>query len=148
MRMVLILCTCLHKSMQIIVACTLEHVTAYIITLKRHCKAKLPGKEIAMPSMPTPSSIREDIAQLVCTGKLQLGEPCVPFSLLQCTVANGEVHEAVSSVYGQKIPLTVVLVVHHTMPTLDQNRGQKEGYYMFSATLWSSQPRDLSHILR
>jgi hypothetical protein len=52
-------------------------MSRYNPTRKRHnrpSKAKLPGNEVSMPSMPTPIAIKDDISNLIVTGKLQLGE--------------------------------------------------------------------------
>lgn len=72
---------------------------------KRPCRAKLPGNEISMPCMPTTSSIRESIAELFDSGKLRLGEPCAPFSLLKCIVKDGQINKQTTVVHGRKVPL-------------------------------------------
>ncbi len=68
------------------------HVSKYGKTKScnvRSSKAKLPGKEISIPSMPTVALLKDDIKELLDSGKLTLGEPCSPFPLVKSTVNNG-----------------------------------------------------------
>ncbi len=71
----------------------------------RSSKAKLPGKEISIPSMPTVALLKDDIKELLDSGKLTLGEPCSPFPLVKSTVNNGNLETTTSQVYGRKHPL-------------------------------------------
>ena len=59
----------------------------------RSSKAKLPGNEISVPSMPTLTLLKDDIKELLDSGKLTLGEPCSPFSL---TIINGNLESTTS----------------------------------------------------
>jgi len=47
----------------------------------RASKCKFPGKEIAIPANPTPAALQEDIRAMIDSGKLSLGEPCIPYTL-------------------------------------------------------------------
>lgn len=71
----------------------------------RRYKAKLPGKEVSVPCMPTPALIKADINSLIETGQLHLGEPCSPFTLVK---SDGVVEHKKSVVYGRKIPLSEI----------------------------------------
>ena len=42
-------------------------------SISRVSKSKLPGNEIFVPSMPTVASLKEDVSQLLETGKLSMG---------------------------------------------------------------------------
>lgn len=74
----------------------------------RTSKAKLPGNEVSIPSMPTNSAIKADISILIETGELTLGEPCTPFPIVKSKVVDGVVEKKTSLVYGRKIPLIEV----------------------------------------
>ena len=71
----------------------------------RRSKAKLPGNEISVPSMPTVCSLKEDISELLDSGKLTLGEPCCPFTIMKSHVIDGKLVSTPSQIYGRKIPL-------------------------------------------
>ncbi len=71
----------------------------------RSSKAKLPGNEISVPSMPTLNLLRDDIKVLFDSGKLTLGEPCTPFALVKSRVVDGNLESTTSQVYGRKHPL-------------------------------------------
>ena len=47
----------------------------------RASKCRFPGKEIAIPANPTPAALQEDIGAMIDSGKLSLGEPCVPYTV-------------------------------------------------------------------
>lgn len=74
----------------------------------RKSKARLPGNEVSIPTMPTTAAIRADIDNLLDTGELYLGEPCCPFPLVKSRVVDGSVQKTTSVVYGRKIPLVEV----------------------------------------
>ena len=48
----------------------------------RSVKSILPGNEVSVPSMPTVTHIKDDIAHLIDSGELCLGEPCAPYTVL------------------------------------------------------------------
>ena len=63
--------------------------------------------------MPTVGSLKEDVSQLLETGKLSMGEPCSPYTIVKSTpytkvkssVHDGKLENVTSQVYGRKIPL-------------------------------------------
>ena len=71
----------------------------------RRSKCKLPGKEISIPSMPTIATLKQDINQLLVSGKLTIGEPCSPYTVIRSIVHDGELLSTQARVYGRKIPL-------------------------------------------
>ena len=71
----------------------------------RRSKSKLPGKEISIPSMPTIATLKQDINQLLVSGKLTIGEPCSPYTVIRSSVHDGELLSMQAQVYGRKIPL-------------------------------------------
>ena len=74
-------------------------------SISRVSKSKLPGNEISVPSMPTVASLKEDVSQLLETGKLSMGEPCSPYTIVKSSVHDGKLENVTSQVYGRKIPL-------------------------------------------
>ena len=72
---------------------------------KRIYKCKFPGQEVSIPANPTPATIQEDIKVMITSGKLSLGEPCVPYTLAYLRVVDGELITTSSIVYGRKFPL-------------------------------------------
>ena len=71
----------------------------------RRSMAKLPGKEVSMPSMPSLPSLKSSINALIDSGELSLGELCCPFTLEKGKVVAGAIEKSSSMVYGRKIPL-------------------------------------------
>ena len=55
--------------------------------------------------MPTVASLKEDVSQLLETGKLSMGEPCSPYTIVKSSVHDGKLENTTSQVYGRKIPL-------------------------------------------
>ena len=55
--------------------------------------------------MPTLNLLKDDIKELLDSGKLTLGEPCTPFALVKSRVVNGNLETTTSQVYGRKHPL-------------------------------------------
>ena len=66
----------------------------------RASKSKLSGNEISVPSLPTVSSIREDIKQMVLSDEITLGEPCCPYTVTKLSVVNGEIVKTTCEIQG------------------------------------------------
>ena len=74
----------------------------------RLSKAKLPGNEISVPTIPTTAMIKADIYTLIETGELYLGEPCSPFTLVKSSIIDGVIQHKETVAYGRKIPLSEI----------------------------------------
>ena len=55
--------------------------------------------------MPTVCSLKEHISELLDSGKLTLGEPCCPFTIMKSYLIDGKLVSTPSQIYGRKIPL-------------------------------------------
>ena len=66
----------------------------------RCSKHKFPGQEVSIPANPTPAAIQENIKGMITSGKLSLGELCVPYTLAHLKVVDGELITTSSIVYG------------------------------------------------
>ena len=51
--------------------------------------------------MPTVASLKEDVSQLLETGKLSMGEPCSPYTIVKSSVRDGKIENVTSQVYGR-----------------------------------------------
>ena len=71
----------------------------------RSQRRRLPGCDISAPCLPSVSKIRAQRDALVKSGEIQLGQPCVPFTLTWWVVKNGEVEQQAIEVSGRKISL-------------------------------------------
>ena len=71
----------------------------------RSQRRRLPGCDISAPCLPSVSKIRAQRDTLVKSGEIQLGQPCVPFTLTRWVVRNGEVEQQAIEVSGRKISL-------------------------------------------
>ena len=63
------------------------------------------GSDILAPCLPSVSKIKAQRDALVKSGQIQLGQPCVPFTLTRWVVKNGEVERRDHEVSGRKISL-------------------------------------------
>lgn len=66
---------------------------------------RLTGGEISAPCLPPVSKIRAQRDALITSGEIDLGQPCVPFTLTRWIVNNGEVKQHDIEVSGRKISL-------------------------------------------
>ena len=80
-------------------------ISTHASRYSRASKAKLPGNEISMPTMPTVACIKEDIKEMLMSGKLTLGEPCAPFVLKKVSIVDGQLVSTQCEIHGRKIPL-------------------------------------------
>ena len=72
----------------------------------RRSKKRLPQREISIPTLPPPSTITSEIKQFIADGKLTLGEPCSPHTVLRTRVSNeGEVITEEVNLIGRKLSL-------------------------------------------
>ena len=73
----------------------------------RKRKLKLSG-DISMPSDDSAETIRSELKQDITDGKYLIGEPIIPKEYTKLALKDGEIQETTFSVYGRKIPLTVI----------------------------------------
>ena len=71
----------------------------------RRSKAKLPGNEISIPSLPTVHALKASINDFLEKGTLSLGEACTPYTLIKSSVVDGEITNVMQEVCGRKISL-------------------------------------------
>ena len=71
----------------------------------RSSKAKLPGNEISVPAIPTVTSLKEDVSELLESGRLTMGEPCSAYTVVKSAVHDGKLESIASQIYGRKMPL-------------------------------------------
>ena len=69
----------------------------------RSVKSKFPDNEVSVPSMLTVAQIKDDIAHLIDSGELCLGELCAPYTVVKSSVHDGQLVSVTSAVYGRKI---------------------------------------------
>ena len=55
--------------------------------------------------MPTVACIKQDISELIDSGRVCMGEPCSPYTVTKSSVNNGKLESKMYVVYGRKIPL-------------------------------------------
>lgn len=68
-------------------------------------RRRLIGGEISVGSTPTSSDVKQEWVKLVEAGVLALGQPCVPYNMVQFSTKDGELHKTQVSVVGRKFPL-------------------------------------------
>ena len=72
----------------------------------RRSKKRLPWGEISSPSNPPPTAVKQQIATMVESGALTLGETCAPYTLVRyVTNSDGSVISKEVKVHGRKVPL-------------------------------------------
>ena len=62
----------------------------------RSSKAKLPCNEISIPAIPTVTSLKEDVSELLESGRLTIGEPCSPYTVVKSAVHDGKLESVAS----------------------------------------------------
>ena len=72
---------------------------------QRVSRKRLQGGEVSCPVPPTPGDIKLKWEEMIQSGVLSLGIPCVPYALTKIRVSNGGLVQSKVSVYGRKIPL-------------------------------------------
>jgi hypothetical protein len=68
-------------------------------------RRRLIGGEISVGYTPTSSEVKREWINLVETGEISLGQPCVPYNMVRFTTKDGELHRTQVSVVGRKFPL-------------------------------------------
>ena len=71
----------------------------------RSHKRKLMGKEISVPSTPTPETIRNEWKQMIQSGEISIGVSCVPYQMDKYITNNGQLEHVEVVVLGRKFPL-------------------------------------------
>ncbi len=84
----------------------LEHRDSPQLPRLRRKKKKLPGDEMSIPTLPSPSEIVTERNHLIETGELSIGEPCSPYTLTKLVVTpEGNIQTRSVQINGRKIPL-------------------------------------------
>lgn len=87
----------------------LEKKEASLTPRVRCAKKTLRGREISVPCLPTPKTVKAQKQALLDSGQLTIGEPCTPYKLIKSVVTyDGDVETITSELVGRKIPLTQV----------------------------------------
>lgn len=63
----------------------------------------MPGGEVSVPTHQTADAIKKDWDEMISDGKLLLGDPCCPQTLISYTLKQGELQHSETTVYGRKI---------------------------------------------
>ena len=84
---------------------TLQGKKEKSFTVSRVHKKKTSDHHVSMPCLPSLAEIKSDINSLIDSGKLNLGEPCAPYSIFQFKWNNGTLEKQESQVFGRKLNL-------------------------------------------
>ncbi len=56
---------------------------------------------MSIPSLPTLNSLKSAIKGLLDDGTLSLGEPCSPYTIIKCSIVDGQIQNIESDVWSK-----------------------------------------------
>lgn len=74
-------------------------------TRSRVSKQRLLGGEISVPTTPTDKMLKEEWRKMVQSGKISLGQPCIPYKMVKFNTKEGSVERLELNITGRKFPL-------------------------------------------